>query len=164
MKIIETTRCIIRSFEENDIENLAEYRNNEEWMKYQGFKNLTEKEYKEKLLVPFNVERGSQLAIALKETNQLIGDLYLHKESNEISLGYTIAPKYSRKGYMSEVIDALIKYLLEEYPNIRIKADTDSDNIPSINFLKRVGFERIKSNDAGVFFEYKQKKIGTISR
>ena len=79
--LFKTSRCLIRTFEEKDIDNFIEYRNNMEWMKHQGFKGLSKKEYREKLLVPFNIEKGSQLVIANKETDSLMGDLYVSKMS-----------------------------------------------------------------------------------
>ena len=42
---IYTERCLIRRFEAPDIDDFMVYRNDMDWMKYQGFKGLTKQEY-----------------------------------------------------------------------------------------------------------------------
>lgn len=138
--MIETDRCIIRGFEEKDLDSFMTYRNNEEWMKYQSFKNLTKEEYRKVLLVPLNIEKGIQLAIAHKTTDDLLGDLYLIKKEKTITIGYSINPIYARKGYISEVLKTLLPKLKERYPDCEIIAMTDKENLPSKNLLLKLGF------------------------
>ena len=138
--MIETNRCILRCFEEKDLDSFMIYRNNDEWMKYQSFKNLTKDEYRKALLVPLNMENGIQLAIADKTTDNLLGDLYLLKEEKTISIGYSINPFYSRKGYISEVLKELLPKLKEHYSDCKIIAMTEKENIPSKNLLLKLGF------------------------
>lgn len=138
--MIETDRCILRGFEEKDLDSFMTYRNNEEWMKYQSFKNLTKEEYRKALLVPLNIEKGIQLAIAHKTTDDLLGDLYLIKKEKTITIGYSINPIYARKGYISEVLKTLLPKLKERYPDCEIIAMTDKENLPSKNLLLKLGF------------------------
>lgn len=138
--MIETDRCILRCFEEKDLDLFMNYRNNEDWMKYQGFKNLTKDEYRKALLVPLNIENGVQLAIANKSTENLLGDLYFLKKEKTISIGYTINPIYSRKGYISEVLKVLLPKIKEYYSDCKIIAMTEKENIPSKNLLIKLGF------------------------
>lgn len=138
--MIETVRCILRSFEEKDLDSFMIYRNNNEWMKYQGFKNLTKDEYRKALLVPPNIENGVQLAIADKNTDKLLGDLYLIKKENTIEIGYTINPAHARKGYITEILEAVLIKLKECYPGYKIIAEIEKDNIPSRKLLLKLGF------------------------
>lgn len=138
--VIETDRCLLRCFEEKDLDSFMTYKNNEEWMKYQSFKNLTKDEYRKALLVPLNIEKGIQLAIANKTTDNLLGDIYLVKKEKTITIGYTINPIYSRKGYISEVLKALLPKLRECYSDCEIIAMTEKENIPSKNLLLKLGF------------------------
>jgi [ribosomal protein S5]-alanine N-acetyltransferase len=138
--VIETDRCLIRCFEEKDLDSFMTYRNNEEWMMYQGFKNLTKDQYRKALLVPLNVEKGIQLAVSQKTTDNLLGDLYLVKKEKTITIGYSINPIYSRKGYISEVLNALLPKLKACYPDCEIMAATEKENIPSKNLLLKLGF------------------------
>ncbi len=153
--LFKTTRCVVREFLSKDIERIMEYRNNLEWMKYQGFKDKSMNEYKKVLLVPFDIDKGSQLAITLLDTDELIGDLYLKKEINDIFIGYTINPKHSRKGYVYEVVNKLIGYLKDNYQDIKIKASVEIDNIPSKKLLSKLGFEFDKIIDEEEIYEYK---------
>lgn len=138
--MLETDRCIVRPFEEKDLESFMTYRNNEEWMQYQGFKNLTKDEYRKALIVPLNLEKGMQLAIVNKTTDNLLGDLYLLKEEKTITIGYSINPIYSRKGYITEVLKSLLLKLKECYSDCKIVAMTERENIPSKNLLLKLGF------------------------
>lgn len=38
---IHTARCTVRQFAEHDIDDFMVYRNDMDWMRYQGFKGLT---------------------------------------------------------------------------------------------------------------------------
>lgn len=138
--MLETDRCIIRRFEEKDIDSFMIYRNNDDWMKYQSFKNLTKDEYRNALLVPLNIENGIQLAIAYKTTDSLLGDIYLSKKEKTISIGYSINPDYSRQGYITEVLKAVLPKLKAYYPDYEIAAMTEKENIPSQNLLIKLGF------------------------
>lgn len=138
--MLETDRCILRSFKEKDLDSFMTYRNNEEWMKYQNFKNLTKEQYREVLLVPLSLENGVQLAIADKNSDKLLGDIFIAKKEKAITIGYSINPIYSRKGYISEIVKALLLKLKANYPDYEIIAMTEKDNIPSKNLLIKLGF------------------------
>ena len=138
--MLDTDRCIVRPFEEKDLDSFMAYRNNGEWMQYQSFKNLTKDEYREALCVPLDIEKGMQLAIADKTTDNLLGDLYLSKKEKTISIGYSISPNYSRKGYITEVLNALLPKLKECHSDCNIVAMTEKENTPSKNLLLKLGF------------------------
>lgn len=137
---IETDRCIVREFKEKDLDSFTTYRNDEQWMKYQDFKNLTKEQYRKALIKPLDIEKGMQLAIADKVTDELLGDLYLSKKEETITIGYSINPAYARKGYVSEVLKSLLPKLKEEYPQFEIVAMTDKENLPSKSLLLKLGF------------------------
>ncbi|WP_052609119.1 GNAT family N-acetyltransferase [Candidatus Izimaplasma bacterium HR1] len=156
-KILETNRLVLRYFKEKDLDTFTEYRNNEEWMIYQTFKGKTKEEYRDILLTPFYIDHGSQLAFCLKETDELIGDLYVEKSELEMFIGYSIHPKYARKGFIYEIVSAFIKYIFEKYPDVKIVAETDVENIPSIRLLEKIGFIRVMNNVEGLVFELHNK-------
>ena len=62
----KSDRFNIRTFKESDINDFMEYRNNMDWMKYQGFKGLSKEEYEDVLLKDVSLEKGMQLAIINK--------------------------------------------------------------------------------------------------
>lgn len=149
---INTDRCLILPFEEKDIDGFMKYRNNDDWMKYQGFKGLTKEEYIEKLIDNNSLEgensfeKGKQLAIINKISNDLIGDVYLKQENNTFWIGYTINPIYSRQGYAYEVALAVIKWIKGK-GEYCIKAGVLPENIPSINLLKKLEFTYLCEED-----------------
>lgn len=155
-KFFETERCNIRLFEEKDLNTLIEYRNNDDWMKYQGFKNLSKDEYRHKLLVPFDLQKGSQLAVVNRDNDYLIGDLYLKKYETTIDIGYTIHPKYSRQGFTFEYVSTLVEYLTQNYPECTIRAEMDLENVASKNLLIKLGFSMLSESKDGYVYTYQR--------
>ncbi len=131
--------CIIRPFQPHEIDSFMEYRNNAEWMKYQGFKGLTKGAYEEALLGAHTLADGIQLAIVNKLTQVLIGDIYLRQQCDVFWLGYTISPAYARQGYAIEAITATIDWIKGSGFSF-IKAGVDPENTLSIKLLIGIGF------------------------
>ncbi len=131
---------MIRPFEGKDIDDFMTYRNNEKWMRYQGFKGLTKQEYNKSLLGEIDMQAGAQLAIINKESKRLIGDIYLKQENNAFWLGYTISPENARQGYAYESVRGVIGWLKENGAE-KVLADAMPENSPSINLLKKLGFD-----------------------
>ncbi|MFB0918382.1 MAG: GNAT family N-acetyltransferase [Clostridiaceae bacterium] len=135
----ETERLVVRRFKEEYLDDFMSYRNNMDWMKYQSFKGKTKEEYKRALIGEFNLSNGVQLAIINKENGRLIGDLYLQKSSKDYYLGFTVAPKYSRQGYIFEAVTNL-KSILKELGANSIIAVVSDENSASRELLKKLGF------------------------
>ncbi len=135
----ETTRCFVRPFTAGDIDAFMSYRNDGEWMKYQGFKGLTKREYEEILLVRPDFEKGVQLAVIAKETGILIGDLYFKREGDACWLGYTITPQKARQGYIYEVAKAAVEWICKQGID-QIKAGVEPGNGASVALLQKLGF------------------------
>lgn len=149
---IATGRCIIRPFQKNDIENLMTYRNNLEWMKFQGMKGLTAEEYEKKLCTHPLITEGIQLAVISRESESLIGDIYLKQEGTICWIGYTIDPEKARQGYMYETVSAVINSLRNAGITC-LKAGADAKNIPSLSLLKKLGFSYLKSDKDELIYE-----------
>ena len=148
----ETERCRVRPFEENDIEAFLSYRNNLNWMRYQGFKGKKYLEYKAALLQKPKFKEGVQLAVVDKQTGELIGDLYLRLEKNTGWIGYTIAPQFARQGFAFEVVTQLLLEL-RQAGLTKVKAGVEEQNIASIQLLKKLGFEQIGVDDSELIFQ-----------
>jgi len=141
-----TTRCLIRPFEQHDIEPFMAYRNDLDWMQHQSFKGLTYEEYERSLLGEQAITQGMQLAIIDQEMNDLIGDLYVHQEETTYWIGYTISPRHARQGYASEVVSGLIRHLSDQGAET-IKAGALPTNEASIAILKKLNFEYLVTED-----------------
>ena len=134
-----TKRCLIRQFEEQDITDFMGYRNDMNWMKYQGFKGLTKQEYQAALLGVHTFQDGVQLAVIHKESDTLIGDIYLKQESDVFWIGYSICRTMACQGYAYEVVSAVISSLRNRGVS-HIKAGVECGNDASIALLKKLKF------------------------
>lgn len=147
----QTQRCLVRAFEEKDLARLMAYRNNLEWMQYQGFKGLSKEEYAASLLGPGNLERGQQFAIADKASDLLIGDVYLQQAGSEYWLGYTIHPDFARQGLVKEVALGVLAWL-ERHGATKVKAGVLPENQASIGLLQALGFTYFAEEDGEWLF------------
>lgn len=148
MMQIHTFRCSIRPFEEQDLNAFSSYRNDLNWMKYQGFKGLTIEEYRQLLLVEPVPRDGAQFAITLSESNQLIGDIYLKEETEGIWLGYTIAPNFARQGFAEEAVRGVLTHL-KAISQSTVFAGVEPENLASVSLLKKMGFTFLHIDDYG---------------
>ena len=148
----ETQRCRIRPFEEKDIEAFMAYRNNMDWMRYQGFKGKKYLEYKAALLMQPNFNNGVQLAVVLRQTGELLGDLYLKLEKNTAWIGYTIAPQFARQGFAFEVVTQLLLELKQAGLTL-VKAEVEEQNLASIALLKKLEFTQFGTVGSELIFQ-----------
>ncbi|MGX2959720.1 GNAT family N-acetyltransferase [Peribacillus sp. JNUCC 23] len=145
---IKTERCTVRRFEEKDLDDFMQYRNDENWMRYQGFKGLTKQMYAKELLSELSFLKGGQLAIINNTTNRLIGDVYLKRENHTFWIGYTISPIHTKQGYAYEVLVIIIAWLKQK-GCISINAGVSPGNLASINLLKKLKFTYLSKDDNG---------------
>ncbi|HOS18360.1 MAG TPA: GNAT family N-acetyltransferase [Clostridia bacterium] len=145
---LATERCVIRGFRESDIDAFMRYRNDADWMRYQGFKCKSREEYERALLGEAKPEDGVQLAVAEKTSGRLIGDLYLKKEENAYWVGYTISPHYARRGYAFEALGALAEWIARQGAAC-VKAGVLPENEASVGLLRKLGFQSAGMDEAG---------------
>lgn len=136
---IQTKRLNIRKFVSGDINGFMDYRNNIDWMRYQGFKGKSKAFYEAELLHDVSLEKGLQLAIIHTDTKQLVGDIYLRKENDTYWIGYTIHPQYARNSYASEAVTGTINWVIDQGGKV-IKAGVLPENDASIRLLEKLDF------------------------
>jgi len=148
--IIETNRLHLRPIQLSDAKGIFEYRSMPEVYEYQNWKPLTIKDVQdfinEKIeKIPNKYDTWYQLAISIKETNQLVGDIGLHfldPESKQVEIGYTLSTKQQGKGYATEAVVATIDYLFRILKKHRVTASVDPKNLKSIKLLDRIGMRK----------------------
>lgn len=148
---LQTARLTLRNFIDADLEIFLAYRNDPVVAKYQGWGVPYPREKAEFFLSSMK-ERNDlkqdswiQYAVALKDTDELIGDLgcYVKKDDmRQARIGFTLAAKYWRKGYITEAAPCLLRYLFEDMNVHRVAADCDVDNTASYRTLEKLGFRR----------------------
>lgn len=149
---LETERLFLTDFDENDnsmdFQALYSYRSLKDVQKYQSWRPNTIEDVKSfisRLPKNYNFHEPGwyQLAIRLKESNLLIGDIGLHimETMNEVELGITLHPDYQGKGYASEALSAVINYVFITLLKNLIICSIDPRNSSSKALLERLGFE-----------------------
>ena len=161
MVFLETQRLFLRNVSTGDVETMYDYRNNEICARYQRGQA---KEHDKILKLAENrrndvlgIEDNCFIAAALKNTNEMIGEIVVMPCEGTISLGYTFSYKHHRKGYAYEALSALIDYLHKAYPDWDFISFTDPENIPSMALLKKLGYKDmgyLRSKDSLVFGLY----------
>ena len=154
--IFQSERCYTRRFTESDLDAFVEYRNNEEWMKYQFFKGLSREEYEEILLKEPSVESGAQFAIIRKAGQTLIGDVFIKKEDDTFWIGYTVSPSFKRQGYAYEITQAMIQWI-QQQGEFKIMAGAAPENIASVGLLEKLGFSQVdEENGESIFLLHRR--------
>ena len=149
---LETDRLILRKFKESDAEVFFEYRTYPHVALYQGegWVNYRLEQAKEFVKEQMDFEPGIpdtwfQIAIELRDTGNLIGDLAIHtlpQDINQVEIGFTLSSIYQNKGFGVEVVRSLLGYIFNVLNKHRVIAITDVRNIPSIKLLEKVGMRK----------------------
>lgn len=86
-----------------------------------------------------------RLAIALKDSNRLIGTISLYRiqaGNRRADIGYALARAHWRRGYLSEAMPAFLTYGFEVLNLNRVEADIDPRNAASGQLLEKMAFLR----------------------
>lgn len=145
MLIIETERLHLRNLQEKDAKIMYDYRNNDicarfqrgQTKDYDGIAQLVDRRKNDVV----SVDAPFMVAVALKETDEMIGEIVVMPNDGTISLGYTFSYKHHRKGYAYEALSSLINMLHARYPEWDFISFTEKENIPSRNLLKKLGYK-----------------------
>lgn len=144
--LFESERLYVRPFRQEDTLTFLAYRQDKAIERYQGWKDYRLQDAEAFVEWARNSTIGSgktQLALVLKETNAMIGDIYLNFEASHIDIGFTCASAHQKYGYMTEMLSVVLPQLQQNYP-LNIRAEIDLRNIDSIRLCERLGFKRIE--------------------
>lgn len=150
--IIQTERLILRKFKESDTEAFFKYRTDPQVKLYQGevwenykFEQAVEFVKEQMNLNPDIPDTWFQIAIELKETGNLIGDCGIHtlpQDTNQVEIGFTLAPIYQNKGFGLEAVKCLLNYIFRVLNKHRVIAVVDVRNKNSVKLLEKLGMRR----------------------
>lgn len=159
-KRIESERLAIRRLGDADLETLVTYRNLPEVAWMQLWESYTADEGRKliqacKVTEPFAAGGWFQFGVALKNTDELIGDLYfkLGEEGKQAEIGYTFAPKFQGRGFATEALKTLFHHAFTERGVHRIWGVTDPRNLPSIKLMTRLGMRREAHHRENLWFK-----------
>ena len=158
MIFFETKRLCLRNVTSDDVATMFDYRNNEACARYQrgqtktyeGIAELARKRKSDKI----STENPFFIAVALKATKEMIGEIVVMPAENTFSLGYTFSYKHHRQGYAFEALTALMDFLHGQYAEWEFICFTDPENQASMGLLNKLGYKNLgylPSKDSQVF-------------
>ena len=147
-------KIYLRPLEMEDIDSFVLWLNDEEVRQYlmriSPLNKIREKEFVENL---YKDDQNIVLGITLKESDQLIGNIALHRISipfRQASLGIFIGDKTCwSEGYGTEALNLMLKHAFDQLNLHRVFLTVLSFNARAIRAYEKVGFRR-----EGVFREH----------
>ena len=145
MIFLKTERLVLRNVAQSDAHIMYDYRNNETCARYQrgqtkdlqGIEALIAQRQHDVI----TVDSYYFVAVALKETDEMIGEIVVMPNDGAITLGYTFSYKHHRKGYAYEALHAFTELLHGLYPEWEFICFTDVENRASRSLLKKLGYD-----------------------
>lgn len=145
MIFLTTERLILRNAAPEDARVMYDYRNNPICARYQrgqvkdleGIAALIHKHQQDVL----SLDSRSLLAVALRETGEMIGEIMVMPQDGAISLGYTFSYKHHRQGYAYEALSALMELLHSRFPEQEFICFTEAENQASMGLLLKLGYQ-----------------------
>ena len=147
---LESARLNLRRFRESDLEPFHTYRSDPDVGKYQGWSALTLDEARQFIEtqdehMPGALGVGAQIAIELKASGEMVGDVFLNTPADEpdhAQFGYTLGREHQGKGVATEAVETLLDYVFGPLDKHRATALTFADNARSVALLERIGMRR----------------------
>ncbi|MTH34571.1 GNAT family N-acetyltransferase [Paracoccus limosus] len=151
MQSIETERLILRPFQQGDAADLFRY------LQAPTASCFLSMKLADLAAAEVEVERratdAGSLAICLKQTGQVIGDLFgeagADEEDETASVGWNLNPQFGGQGYALEAARAFFEHLFHARGFRRLYAYVEDHNIPSQRLCEKLGMRR-----EGVFVEF----------
>lgn len=145
MIFLTTDRLLLRSLEPQDAQVMYDYRNHESCARYQrgqtkdreGIRALVERHRDDVL----SLDAPCIVAVTLKQTGEMVGEIVVMPSDRTISLGYTISNRHHRKDYALEALSALIEHLHRQALDWEWICFVEPENTPSISLLKKLGYQ-----------------------
>ncbi len=149
--VVETERLLLRPFTPADFSALHAYQSRADVTRYLLWDGRTEDQVREalgkKIAATVVVSEGDFLALAieLKETGAVIGDLTLELFSWEHAcgeLGYIIHPDHHGQGYATEGGRAMLSIAFDVLGLHRVIGRLEPRNVASARVLEKLGMRR----------------------
>lgn len=154
-------RLTLRAFTMADVQAFLAYRNDPDVARYQSWESCSPAEAMRLVVDQHGKDAGApgewrQIAIALRETDALIGDcaLKVHApEGQQAIFGITLAQSHQGQGYAYEALACLFDHLFMQMELHRVTADTDVLNTRSWRLMERLGMRREAHHVQSLWFK-----------
>ncbi|WP_270170779.1 GNAT family N-acetyltransferase [Paenibacillus sp. SYP-B4298] len=148
MQPIETNRLRLRNFAPADVPGYWEYAAHPRVNCFRKDSIATMEEAAAE--VQKRSREDDHIAVCLKESDQIIGELfYMKEEPDTYSVGWNFNAKYEGVGYASESAQALFNDLFVHQDARRLYAYVEDDNLRSQKLCEKLGMRR-----EGCFVEF----------
>lgn len=140
--MIQQDTFIIRPIEEGDLDQL--YRWNTEDMRglYQECRLESKKELQAEYEEDGFFTEDFQM-LMIEVMGECSGLLYLNfRREGLVSIGIVLDGSKRRSGLGTKALSVMTKYLFDNYPVVRVEADTDVENEAAQKVLERAGYVR----------------------
>jgi RimJ/RimL family protein N-acetyltransferase len=148
---IETERLILRTFTRDDFEALHAYQSRDDVVQWLLWGARTEDEVRAALQLKLAsvsiADEGDVLALALtlKGTGELVGDVILQLVSAEQrcgEIGYIVHPDHRGRGYAVEACRELLRIAFEDLGLHRVIGRLEPRNVASGRVLEKLGMRQ----------------------
>lgn len=145
--ILTTERLILREFEEQDWRPTLAYQVDPEYLRFYTWSYRTEMDVRAfiHMFIEWSKEKPRkkfQLAITLKENNQLIGNCGIRMNNayaQVAEMGYELDRRFWGHGYATEAASALLELGFAQLHLHRIWAYCIAENTASARVMERIG-------------------------
>jgi RimJ/RimL family protein N-acetyltransferase len=140
---METERLLLRGVQPGDEEDLFEIRNSEYVLQYNCMKKITMEQLQGQLMK--DMESKDIYCIVLKENGKAIGMIDLEPDGlrygvNSLVISYYLGEQYASKGYMTEALREMIRYVFEERGVDVLAVRAFKANEASVRLIEKLGF------------------------
>jgi len=148
--LIQSNRLILRPITAEDAEAVFGYRSNAVVNQFQGWIPETIADVHDFIrnkvsLVIDQPDTWFQLAIIKKDNGELIGDIGIHfleSDSLQVEIGFTLDCNQHGKGFATEALTEILKFLFLKLNKHRVIASIDPRNEKSIRVVERLGMRK----------------------
>jgi len=147
MQPIETQRLVLRPFTPEDAADLFEYLHKPVANCFLSLALATPEEAEREA-----ARRGlgdTSIAVCLRASGKLIGDLFAEPEDDTFSVGWNFNPAFGGRGHAHEAAATLLAYLFTQRAARRVYAYVEDTNLPSQRLCRRLGMRQ-----EGLFKEF----------
>lgn len=140
MEVIETERLVLRQFTQRDAADLFEYLHEPVASCFLSLALSDIKDAEREALK--RSTHNKSVAVCLRTSGKLIGDLFAEPEGDTVSVGWNINPGFGGKGYAHEAANALFTHLFEQRAARRLYAYVEDTNTSSKRLCEKLGMRQ----------------------
>ncbi|AGH53212.1 TPA: GNAT family N-acetyltransferase [Legionella pneumophila subsp. pneumophila] len=147
MRILETERLFLRTFQENDVESLIAISQDQKVMQF--FPAIPTREetiaFIDRIISHQEEKNFSLYAVEIKNTGEMIGFVGLFTATFQahftpaIEIGWRLSSKHWNQGYATEAAKAVLDYAFRKLDLDEVVSFTSELNKPSIRVMQKIG-------------------------